>query len=142
MVPTYKEQMVSYCGVKILLNLSDFTGLAELYPLYWGVLLFKKSEHVTHDDVFFNYLHNFPSQSSLLLSPTKKSITTITEQTTGSATQYLSSLLQNQGSSRKLVILPFVWYILLYVPMKTKGSGVCVCVWGGGSIAEKIGTDY
>ena len=36
-VPAYKEQLVAYCGVKILLNLSSFSGLEKFHYLYEGV---------------------------------------------------------------------------------------------------------
>ena len=71
LVLTYKKQIVAYCGVKVILNLSNFTGLADFYWLYLGVILFNNMKNVTHDNIYSMIDIEFPPQALLIISPLK-----------------------------------------------------------------------
>ena len=47
LVPAYMEQLVSYCRVKILINLRNFAGLEEFRCLYGSVPLYKNNEKMS-----------------------------------------------------------------------------------------------
>ena len=68
--------------------------------------------------MFFKQLTSFTSTTFALTFTYQKIITTTTEQTTGSATLSLSSLLHNQWRSREIFILLLSWYIIQSVPLK------------------------
>ena len=67
-VPNYKEQLIDYYGVSILLNKRNLAGLAVLYCLYLGVPLFNNNKNVMHDNIFMHNFQHFPSQPSIPIS--------------------------------------------------------------------------
>ena len=103
------------------------------YCLYEGVPLFnnyKKNHAWQH---FIAWLTLFPFAN--IASPFTNNKDT-TQKTTGSTIQPVSSLILNQGRTRKIFILSCFWNILQYEPMKIKEEVV-----GGLIITKKITHD-
>ena len=60
LVPDYKEQMIDYYGISILLNLINLASWAVFYCLYGGVHLFKIYKKCHAWQPFFARLTLFP----------------------------------------------------------------------------------
>ena len=121
LVPAYKEQLVDYYGISILQSLRNIAVWSVFYFLYGGVPLLKHYQKKSRMTTFcckivIISLHNHSS-------PFHGLKTTI-EQTKGFTIRPFSSLAQNQGRTRKLVILTCFWKIIQYGPMKMKEACV------------------
>ena len=65
--PTYKEQLVDYYGVAILLNIRNLAFRAVFYCLYGCVPLFKKYKKRHTRQMFLHDWHYLPLEPPLLL---------------------------------------------------------------------------
>ena len=91
-LPTYKEQLVDYYGVSILLNREKLAGRAVFYWLYGGVSLFNNYKKMSRITTFFAGLKSFTfTTTASLLADQKITI----YQTTVSVTLTLYYIIQN-----------------------------------------------